>query len=274
MLQALQGLADSESHRAQIGLLGSVYEPGGHSCSPSKLNQACALLEGSSPSVTSKNHLGKHTVALPLSGKISGKGMACTGDASKCSNDACSKPGVHLCSRCRGAKYCSAACQKVHWKQGGHKQECIPAGHPGVVTKTVAATAARAGARVGSCVGTCIICLDSDPSPIQSGCACRGDAGLAHVECRAEAAAHRLKNSKTPDGWWECATCGQDFTGAMQLGLAEAWWSRVQRLPEVDEQRLRAAANLARSLGEQSKLAEAEAMLRDLLPVQRRVFGP
>ena len=143
-----------------------------------------------------------------------------------------------------------------------------------MVTKTAAATAARAGARVGSCVGTCIICLDNDPSPIQSGCACRGDAGLAHVECRAEAAAHRLKNSKTPDGWWECATCGQDFTGAMQLGLAEAWWSRVQRLPEVDEQRLRAAANLARSLGEQSKLAEAEAMLRDLLPVQRRVFGP
>jgi tetratricopeptide (TPR) repeat protein len=211
-----------------------------------------------------------------MSGKISGKGtgMACTGDASKCANDGCSKPGVHLCSRCRGVKYCSAACQKVHWKQGGHKQECNPAGHPGVVTKTAAATAACAGTRVGSCVGTCIICLDSDPSPIQSGCACRGDAGLAHVECRAEAAAHRLKNSKRTDGWWECATCGQEFTGAMQLGLARAWWSRVQRLPEVDKQRLRAASNLASSLGEQGKLAEAEAMLRDLLPVQQRVFGP
>ena len=130
VLQALQGLADSESHRAQIGLLGSVYEPGGHSCSPSKLNQACALLEGSSPSVTSKNHLGKHTVALPLSGKISGKGMACTGDASKCSNDACSKPGVHLCSRCRGAKYCSAACQKAHWKQGWPQARMHPCWPP------------------------------------------------------------------------------------------------------------------------------------------------
>jgi len=25
--------------------------------------------------------------------------------------------------------------------------------------------------------------------------------------------------------WWECQTCGQYFTGAMQIGLAEAWWS-------------------------------------------------
>ena len=28
---------------------------------------------------------------------------------------------------------------------------------------------------------SCIICLDSDPPPIQSGCGCRGDAGLAHA---------------------------------------------------------------------------------------------
>ena len=29
----------------------------------------------------------------------------------------------------------------------------------------------------------CIVCLDSDPPPIQSGCACRSDTGLAHVGC-------------------------------------------------------------------------------------------
>jgi hypothetical protein len=31
--------------------------------------------------------------------------------------------------------------------------------------------------------GTCIICLDTDPPPIQSRCACRGEVGLAHVAC-------------------------------------------------------------------------------------------
>jgi hypothetical protein len=30
----------------------------------------------------------------------------------------------------------------------------------------------------------CILCLDSDPPPIQSGCACRSDTGLAHLGCR------------------------------------------------------------------------------------------
>jgi hypothetical protein len=34
----------------------------------------------------------------------------------------------------------------------------------------------------------CIICLDSDPPPIQSGCACRSDSGLAHVDCLIEKA--------------------------------------------------------------------------------------
>jgi hypothetical protein len=44
----------------------------------------------------------------------------------KCANSECTKPGVHLCGGCTGVRYCSAACQKVHWKQGGHKQECKP----------------------------------------------------------------------------------------------------------------------------------------------------
>jgi hypothetical protein len=69
------------------------------------------------------------------------------------------------------------------------------------IAKKVSADASRpfhvatASASVG---GACIICLDNDPVPIQSGCACRqrGDAGLAHVECRAEAAVHRVASSK------------------------------------------------------------------------------
>jgi Flp pilus assembly protein TadD len=73
--------------------------------------------------------------------------------------------------------------------------------------------------------------------------------------------------------WWECGTCGQSFTGAMQLGLAEAWWSTAQRLPEEDDQRLKAAVILAIALDDQGRNAEAETMHREVLLVQRRVLG-
>ena len=32
-------------------------------------------------------------------------------------------PGLQLCGRCRGARYCSPECQRAAWK-GGHKQAC------------------------------------------------------------------------------------------------------------------------------------------------------
>jgi hypothetical protein len=57
--------------------------------------------------------------------------------------------------------------------------------------------------------------------PSSQRCASRSDAGLAHVECRVEVAERQMASS---DGWWECGTCKQAFTGAMQLGLADAWW--------------------------------------------------
>ena len=62
------------------------------------------------------------------------------------------------CGKCKRAFYCNRTCQKRHWGRGGHKDAC----------------------KEPPC---CIICLDGgeDPEPIQCGCACRGDAGLAHV---------------------------------------------------------------------------------------------
>jgi hypothetical protein len=42
----------------------------------------------------------------------------------ECANEGCGGPGVLRCARCKSVKYCSAACQKVHWKHGGHKQAC------------------------------------------------------------------------------------------------------------------------------------------------------
>ena len=90
----------------------------------------------------------------------------------------------------------------------------------------------------------CTICLDSDPPPIQSGCACRSDSGLAHLECLVEKAvvqqAHRGVKV-----WLECQTCGQNFTGAMRTGLGEALWSRVRGEAEESAERLGAALHLA-----------------------------
>jgi hypothetical protein len=74
--------------------------------------------------------------------------------------------------------------------------------------------------------GACIICLDTSPPPIQSGCACRGDSGLAHIACLVRAAASQ-QAQRGNDVWRQCQTCKQDYTGAMRTGLAEAWRSRV-----------------------------------------------
>ncbi len=113
----------------------------------------------------------------------------------------------------------------------------------------------------------CIICTDSDPPPIQSGCACRSDTGLAHLGCLIEKAvaqqAHRGYKV-----WWECQTCGQPFTGAMLTGLGEAWWSRVCDGAEENKERLGAAHNLASSLRSQGHYAEAERIDREVLSVR------
>ena len=89
----------------------------------------------------------------------------------------------------------------------------------------------------------CVICLDSRSSRfsgslIQSGCACRGDAGLAHVACRVKAAEWQAAEKKRK-AWTHCQTCKQKFTGSMQLGLAEARWSQASGGPKRTGSRCR-----------------------------------
>ena len=75
-------------------------------------------------------------------------------------------------------------------------------------------------------------------------------------------------------GWWQCCTCKQSFTGAIEIGLAEELWSRVRDQPMGSKDRLYAAGILNRALYGQGKYAEAEQMLRELLHAQRRMLGP
>ena len=65
----------------------------------------------------------------------------------------------------------------------------------------------------------------------------------------------------------ECQTCQQEFTGAMQLGLAQARWSKVCRGDKEDQKWQEAASMMATVLDEQGRCREAEMMYRKLLTV-------
>ena len=118
----------------------------------------------------------------------------------------------------------------------------------------------------------CTICYESHPPPIQSGCACRGDAGFAHIECIVQAAVSRFVQ-RGPKVWRECHTCKESFTGAMQTGLAEAWWARVRGAGEESDL-LSAAQNLGHSLVHAGKYTEAEQMFREVHGIGMRLLGP
>jgi hypothetical protein len=101
----------------------------------------------------------------------------------------------------------------------------------------------------------CFVCLESEPAPTRTGCACRGDSGLAHVECLALAAAAR----PGVGAWDTCATCTQPYTGATLMALARAWLSRAE-----DDEAFLAAAHMVSVLGRQGHYAEAERASRAL----------
>jgi len=71
--------------------------------------------------------------------------------------------------------------------------------------------------------------------------------------------------------WFTCQTCEQRFTGAMCIGLANAWWSQVRDRAKEDPERLTAAGNLATSLDDQGKHAAGAGRAG---AVRRRLLTP
>ena len=66
---------------------------------------------------------------LTVSGRITSTPIPSISSDSRCAN--CGKTAavtglVQLlrCSKCKSVAYCGAACQRVHWKAGGHKAAC------------------------------------------------------------------------------------------------------------------------------------------------------
>jgi hypothetical protein len=97
----------------------------------------------------------------------------------------------------------------------------------------------------------CIICYE--PCELQSGCGCRGDAGLAHVACRVRSAeiAVGMRGNRA---WFECQVCGQAFTGEMRKGLSVAWVGAESR---SCTERCDAEMNRAITLVDEGKLGAA-----------------
>ena len=110
------------------------------------------------------------------------------------------------------------------------------------VVRRIERSASTASAR-----GKCVVCLEGDdePTPIQSGCACRGEAGLVHLECAKASAIHH--GDFFHSRWYECFTCKQEFTGEVLLALARTLVQRLEDLgngPE-DQELLECKAHLA-----------------------------
>lgn len=186
----------------------------------------------------------------------------------------CGKAGTRQCRGCDAVWYCSVECQRIHWENGGHMSVCKETRTRIVGSAVATAPAPPMHTRVpGNATdwSGCIICLDTgNPPPIQSGCACRGDAGLAHVNCRVEAA-----TAGSPRDWCFCGTCGQQFSGSMIIGLTKARWSAFQGLDAEssgDEQL--AALNLAEAWCMEKRFSESEALCREVRGMQQRAITP
>ena len=128
--------------------------------------------------------------------------------------------------------------------------------------------------------GACIICYQSHPPPIDSGCGCRSGNELVHPECLVKFASFQHGYR----GWivWDaCQTCKRSFGGDMRNLLAIARVLHVtnpnnhpsmhwffEKLPA-----LRTALYLSEILITKENYAEAEQITRALLGPIKRFLG-
>ncbi len=156
------------------------------------------------------------------------------------------------CARCR-TPYCSRACQKAAW-QFVHKQICPFVG--GADRRAAEAAAAAEAACKSDVVrgATCYICLAEGPGLVR-GCACRGDAGYAHVKCLIRAEAEGV--APQPG---QCPTCRQFYHGAVRLAVAWGTWRARSR--EATGLHITAAGQLAKALHECDQNDDALVLMR------------
>ena len=149
------------------------------------------------------------------------------------------------CGRC-STRYCGAACQVQHWKEGGHDQLCK------LIKKAGGAEQYNANEKYSEAVSvaaeacaedtkgqTCYICTQALHWKTKEGlvrmCSCRGTAGFAHVSCLAEEAKilvaealeRNLGNKALERNfcrWYKCSLCEQKYHGDVKCALGWACW--------------------------------------------------
>ena len=191
------------------------------------------------------------------------------------------------CSRCK-TLYCSPACQKQHWEEGGHDKLCRKIRKGGGAEQyhadtkfkeavTVAAEACKEDAKGQKCY----ICGDDKEGLVRM-CACRGTAGFAHVSCLAEQAKILMdeaeennliqKCSERWHRWHTCSLCEQDYHGVVRCALGWACWKAyVGRPIDTDRSRGLSLSLLASGLGGVGRHRERLDVLEVQMDLVRRL---
>jgi hypothetical protein len=173
------------------------------------------------------------------------------------------------CGRC-STRYCGAACQEQHWKEGGHDKLCKPIKKAGGAEQYNANKkyAESVGAAAEACAEdtkgqTCYICTQALHRKTKEGlvrmCACRGTAGFAHVSCLAEQAKILCDEAEENNlgqkafnerwaRWYSCGLCEQDYHGVVACALGWACWKTYVGRPESDPVRMSAMRQVANGL--------------------------
>ena len=205
----------------------------------------------------------------------------------------CAAPLPHpakQCSRCK-TLYCSPACQKQHWEQGGHDKLCrkIRKGggaeqyHADIKFKEaveVAADAAEAF-KEDAKGQKCYICGDDKEGLVRM-CACGGTAGFAHVSCLAEQAKSLMDEveennlsdralEKRWARWHKCGQCEQNYQGIVACALGWACWKTYVGRSETDQVRGMAMTLLGNGLFSANHYEDALSVREAELSMERRL---
>ena len=205
----------------------------------------------------------------------------------------CAAPLPHpakQCSRCK-TLYCSPACQKQHWEEGGHDKLCRKIRKGGGAeqyhadTKYAAAVTVAAEACKEDAKGQkCYICGDDKEGLVRM-CACRGTAGFAHVSCLAEQAKILMDEAeennlgdrafeKRWERWHKCGQCEQNYHGIVACALGWACWKTYVGRPETDQIRVSATRLLGNVLFDAGDHEDALLARQAELSLMKRVGAP
>ncbi len=196
------------------------------------------------------------------------------------------------CSRCK-TRYCGAACQEQHWKEGGHDKLCKKIRKGGGAEQYHASMKYKKAVTVAveECADdtkgqTCFICTQAlhwkTKEGLVRGCSCRGTAGFAHVSCLAEQAkilvaeveennlGAKVLNARL-ERWYSCSLCKQRYYGAVWCALGWACWKTYLGRPENNQTRSVAMNLLGLGLSNANRHADALSVQEAELSTYRRI---